>query len=465
MATETTTAPITTQEVPTTVPQQTQVPNTQGTDTTINPTLTPDVVPATPTYQTQVVPNQPEGMGEYLNSIQQTALNETQQADDLIDGASETMDQVNKVYAGEQTTKIAPPTIPTFQKAPEAPKMVDLFNSLRGNYGLTQLENGLNELKTEQEAVYARLRQRTLNERGKQVTMGVIGGRTNEIQQQEQENLDFINRQINTKVGQINTANSLINTMMTLTGQDWDNAVKSYEMNLETTFKVYDMINSAVKDANAVVDQNKEFARANMQVYMDLISNGQMKYENLSPVQKAEISKLEAQAGFPTGFISSVKPPPGYNLKSVTKRVDAKTGMAYADMIYIGDDGKPYTVTQKLGKEGLSAQEQLDMAKKQAQISASSQIAVQNNAARIANEKAKKDQQNQLSVMARALQSQSGSDGYVHPDTFKKALRDWQNANLPTSTFFENMGVYVNPNHWWEYGISDKYVPNAKPRG
>jgi hypothetical protein len=174
----------------------------------------------------------------------------------------------------------------------------------------------------------------------KPVATNVIGGRVNEQQFNSQEQIDFLGRQISYKTMQVNSANSLISTMISLTGQDYSMARQAYQDTFSNNLAVHQQLHSEQTE-------ERQFASANLGIWMDLISKGQVTYDTLDPAQKVELSKLEVQAGFPVGFLSTVKIPPGSNIKDISYR--EANGTKYADILYVNPDGSIKVVNQAVG--------------------------------------------------------------------------------------------------------------------
>lgn len=61
------------------------------------------------------------------------------------------------------------------------------------------------------------------------MAMGVIGGRVSEIDRQDQERLDAVNRDIAYVTSQLNSKNSIVKGIMDAKQQDYDTASKAYD--------------------------------------------------------------------------------------------------------------------------------------------------------------------------------------------------------------------------------------------
>jgi hypothetical protein len=237
----------------------------------------------------------------------------------------------------ELKTTLAPST-----PAPAPLNRVEKFEELRTTQGVADLEKTLTDLKAQEETINATLRQRTAAEEGKPVPVGVISGRKSEIQKQEQENLDLVQRQKARVVDELNTKYSVINTYMNLMGLDYQDAVSAYDKEFERNFSMYGIILDQQKLQTDQWYKDQAIATTNLQIYMNAVTAGNLSYSSLSSDQKLTISKLEAQSGMPIGFISNLQIAPKDKILAFS---DDKT-----QAIIIGDDGEMKVISTGLSK-------------------------------------------------------------------------------------------------------------------
>ncbi len=183
---------------------------------------------------------------------------------------------------------------------PELLNRTLMFDELRTKYNIGDLETSLNDLKTEARTIQASQRERSKNEEGKAVPLGVIGGRVSEITRQENEKLDFVNRQIQTINDELTTKYSVVQTMINFAGLDYNDAVDKYTSDFNRNIQIYGLIQTEKNDA-------RDAARANLQIMQNSIIKGNTSFASLDPSTQAMISKLEVQSGLPVGFTASLK--------------------------------------------------------------------------------------------------------------------------------------------------------------
>jgi hypothetical protein len=185
------------------------------------------------------------------------------------------------------------------------------FTDLRAEYGVADLETRLNELKGEEDELVAAFRQQRAAERDKTVATNVIEGRISREERDANERLDYLGRQKSRIVDELNTKYSVIGQIMDFKSLDYQDAVQAYESEFNANLAVYKLISDETKAAESS-------ARANLQIYMNAITAGNLDYGSLDAGQKAMISKLEVQSGLPVGFTSSLKLDPKANVLFTT---------------------------------------------------------------------------------------------------------------------------------------------------
>jgi hypothetical protein len=321
-----------------------------------------------PTQAQPAQPAQPQQVTPYLNTQQQTEFEKQNQLTDPLTDPS--------VVAAKTAQDTALNTLNNTQTAvPTAPKLEESFNMLKDQYDVQGLESDLNNLKSQEQEVYARLRMRTTNEKGQRVGMGVIGGRVNEITNQEREELDFVQRQITTRTNQVQSAYSLINTIMNFKNTDFNNAMQTYTAEFNKNVKMYELAKDNYRDirdfSEKVKEHEQDTARANLQIYANMITTGSMNWNQMDSSTQLQVSKLEVQAGLGMGFVKNLQIPLNARIKEIGTRTDA-SGNKYADMIITNLDGSMKTQSVFLGADGDYALKQQQLAQSYASSSYSS---------------------------------------------------------------------------------------------
>jgi len=237
---------------------------------------------------------------------------------------------------------------------PTPTDLTDLFDFMREKYDLDTMEQNLNLLKSELRDAEARMRERSQEQEGGRVSLGVIAGRVSEIERQEMVRIDMLNRQIQRETDTINSAYGIIDTYVELENTDYTNAANAYQAAFENNMA----INAAYRKAyeskrdfeQQLIERDQDMAVANLQIYADMIVSGSMTWTGMSSAQKTAIHKLEVKSGLGYGFISKLKMPPGSDIMSITNRTD-QSGMQWADIVYVNPDGSTRVEHQKLGQE------------------------------------------------------------------------------------------------------------------
>lgn len=207
----------------------------------------------------------------------------------------------------------------------------DRYDEWRDDLGVTDLEDSLNTLNDQLQTEMDITEERTLDAEGKPVAMGVISGRVTEIERQQQQRIRSITRQIDSISNQLNTAYNIINTYMQFERMEYQDAMDKYNTEFSRNLKIYEL-------TMAEMDKQSQIARANLQLFTNAITGGNMSYDSLSADQKAFISKLEIQSGLPIGFVGSLHMKPNEKLLGTSKdgssavKVDENGNLIFEEM-------------------------------------------------------------------------------------------------------------------------------------
>lgn len=183
--------------------------------------------------------------------------------------------------------------------APTPFSRVSEYNNLRTSMGVSDLEKSLTDINKQIADVQSLNEQRQYKAETAPVALGVIGGRQTEIQRQTNIQLDTLNRAKSVMVDELNTKYGIIKTMIDYMGLDYQDAVAAYDKKFQQNMSVYELIYKQAMDAQTA-------ARANLQIYANAITNGNMNYSQLPADQKLMLNKLEIQSGLPVGFVGSL---------------------------------------------------------------------------------------------------------------------------------------------------------------
>lgn len=221
---------------------------------------------------------------------------------------------------------------------PEAPSYMKTYNDLRKQYGVKGLEDELTTLEAEEEDLVARRRQRMTDEQGKPVAMNVISGRMSEVERQEAERLDYLTRQKNTLIKEVQNANATIENIMTFTKLDYETASQSYNTQFSQNLQIFTTIKGMVDSDATDEEQSADNARANLNIIYGAIKDGGLPTTSMNASMKLRIQNLELEAGLPSGFYENIAlSNPEGKILSTTTRVSG--GAKYADVLSRNSDG------------------------------------------------------------------------------------------------------------------------------
>ena len=75
-----------------------------------------------------------------------------------------------------------------------------------------------------------------------------------------------------------------------------------------------------------------------------------------------------------------------------------------------------------------------------------------------ATEQMKLDVKEGQKLMVSDLRSATGADGYVSPADYRSYAQQWAAAGFDLEDFYSSTRVFVNPSHYSDYGIPEKYI-------
>lgn len=234
---------------------------------------------------------------------------------------------------------------------PEAPKTTEVREKLNDQYGVRDLEQSLNDLKAEEQDILSVQRARKNTELNKPVATDVISGRMSEVDRQEAERIDLNNRLQMRVTDQLKTAYTIIDQYVKDGQTDFENGVKLYETKFNQSLNLINLVRGIQKDELDEQQRVIDNARANLTVFYNAVSSGNLDFSKLPKDTKLEINKLEIQSGIGLGFISSLNKKPAEEIKSITTREDGNG--KYADMIIVDSTtGKVRVESKYLGASG-----------------------------------------------------------------------------------------------------------------
>lgn len=222
--------------------------------------------------------------------------------------------------------------------APEAPSFTEMFNKARKDFNIDDLEGYVNDLQSEEEQIFADLRERRTSERGKTVATNVIEGRIGQAERQEAERIDYIGRQKNSAVRQLQSANATIENMINFTKLDYDTARNSYNDKFAQQMSIFNTVKGIVDSEISDDEQAADTARANLNIIYGSIREGELDGATFSPEMQYQINKMEISAGLPSGFYKNLRDQnPEGEILSTTTRTNGNS--KFADVLYKNKDG------------------------------------------------------------------------------------------------------------------------------
>ena len=234
---------------------------------------------------------------------------------------------------------------------PVAPSLAQTFQDNRAKLGVGELETKLASVDSELaklESDYASVLEK---EEGRTVSMAQIGRRQSALGLEYNRQKRDLEVKRSSLAKELDVKYGVINTITTLTGQDYDNATQAYERNFTKAVTMFNVLKGIEDSEKLDIERKQDNARANVQIMANLLKEGNTNYASLPESTKLDIRKAELAAGFPAGFVSTVT--------AATGKTEIQFLPSYTDVsgnrvqpVATKDEKGAYTISNvTLGKE------------------------------------------------------------------------------------------------------------------
>ena len=251
----------------------------------------------------------------------------------------ETLTRQQKINKLSEELGLDPETLKKLEN-PAVPDYADVYAALRSEQGVTALEQQINSLDSQIADLEASARQGSAQEGDRLAPMEIIGTRQKKLETQANEKIDNLRRQKQTAVDQLQTKQALISDMMKYEAMAYDDAAPAYQDQFNRGMKLADFIegeeDDEIKAQKAVVDA----ANANLAFIKGIAKDRGLMWDDMDTSMKNQISKLELQAGMPSGTMESfMKAMPDSELLHTSEYVDDE-GNKKVSFIYKDANGR-----------------------------------------------------------------------------------------------------------------------------
>lgn len=197
--------------------------------------------------------------------------------------------------------------ISSVEEKPQTPSLAETFASKRASLGLDILETQLSDADTQIAKLEADYQATEAEEGGRLVSMGQIRKRQSALGIEYTKKRGELQTQRTNIANQLNMKYGVLNSLMTFTGQDYQNANQAYQQKFNNAITMTNLIKGIEEDQKNDQEKAKDNARANVDIMYDLIKNGTVNYDSLPETTKMDIKNMELQSGLPVGFVSALK--------------------------------------------------------------------------------------------------------------------------------------------------------------
>ena len=237
---------------------------------------------------------------------------------------------------------------------------------------------------------------------------------------------------------EVQAYSDIVQSQMAITGMmidafkfDQQAAQQDYQNRFNRATALYNMIRQDEQDEFNMQQKLQDNMRSNLSVVTGMLASGNLKYDQLSGDQRAQLAYMEQSVGLPAGFTSFVG--------QVTKDPEVTIGASIT-----GADGTVmtpvYTVNPTTGE--IKTTHITQPIKERVPSSGGSGKPTEGSIARTAQQD-----------MAAQLNQRRGGDGYISPEDYKQARSAWISAGYSGATFNDSFQYYANPANPQDYRL------------
>ena len=192
------------------------------------------------------------------------------------------------------------------KKPPTAPSYLETFNKQRAELGIDKLQSDLSNIDTKIAKMDSDIRAQLAAEGDRLVSMPQINRRKSALQVQYENDRSGLLLEKNTIANELNVKMGTLNTMMTLTGKDYETAKAEFDFQYNKSIQMLNLWKGLEDSQKSQQDRAQDNARATWQVMITALEKGSISSDNWSAQTKLDIKNLELQMGVPIGFTELV---------------------------------------------------------------------------------------------------------------------------------------------------------------
>jgi hypothetical protein len=359
----------------------------------------------------------PQSIQDFNNNInQQENQNQKTEADKITNEMGnvdlKTSDQVIS-----QLTELLNPSTPEIKPQTLVEQFTDLktkFDQDPDTVALAQQDMAIEQLKADWEST----------QEGEQLlhrSMGELNRKLSSTEIIYNKKLRDLQVQRNMLADKVNNKLTTLNTIMTLTGQDYNNAHQEYQDKISNTLQLANLLSNKESKEQTLEEQATDNARANITLITNTLKGQNVDWNTLSAGKKAEYKKMEVQAGMPVGtiqFLSSSE-------KDPVTSILAKT---------VGADGKVYFPYSTVGADGVPVIKMID-------TGVTERVPSSGGGGGTVADKLK----SKISQTYNYFKSKAGPDGYVAPSVYDELYGAWVGSGYDAIDFDTAFEQFKNP--------------------
>lgn len=227
--------------------------------------------------------------------------------------------------------------------APTPPDLIQTYNDLVVSNSLPKLEedltNATNAVKELDDAYNAGVH----SQENRLAPMQIIEGKQNLLRQQYLEQRATLVRTQEAAAARVTSVRNSIAMVMELTDKNYDNAATAFNNAWTRNMSTQQFLASRADAAADRAEKDTDNARATLTTLTNIIKESGKTWKEVSTTMKAQIQKLELQAGLPSGSMETfINTKPEAKLLATVNGTDA-SGNDIITFVYADKNGNPGT--------------------------------------------------------------------------------------------------------------------------
>ena len=244
-------------------------------------------------------------------------------------------------------------TIQTLQAGlvkPAEQNFTSTYEALRSEKGVSALETQMNKLKADKLALQDSLQMGLNKVSNKLEPMELIGSEQQEIQNQANEKINTINRELTMVQDEYNTKINIVSNLMQLKQTDYTNSVNAYNTAFSQAIQIQQLLTTQENKQQTIENQQVDNAKANISLILNTLQDSGTSWDTMDTSLQTELKSLGLKAGFSANEIQVMFNSLDEGEKQISSTLVESASGDYYSILTQKADGTYATSTMLTGK-------------------------------------------------------------------------------------------------------------------